>query len=557
MSTPTRDKSSAADPKATEGGASSRHSLMRKRIEALIEPMQPQAVHELYSQMNTADLDDSGVVRAAFIERLNKFRPQRVRRLFSELFVNIWIDDPILLRSRRHVPGAVQRIDVAALWHELSRTALTDLASEAQALLDQLATTMLVNEAMTSPEALALQDKMRLATIRALDQWSSTPATAKPFLDAINRHRLKNARVTGWAQDVIVTVDRGFLSFVREYLAHWSLCTRVLTALPKPASLELAGAERRAQLLLDVDDQFNNLMNRAAPRPDLRFVVPLTYCHSRLDYHCVAQFLHETGGGGPNDDVVTEALVTHFEASCRALVATLENALRIDERPPGATIRLSRQDQTVVEEVMARIDQLVPALVLGGVLEKRLLAPQISNAWEECTAFLTGRLARTITQRITAALLSRSQPTVDHKNLVWLIRLIWWWYFLGRRNEFGDQPFFPKWQTALMEDIQAALNRALKSEQGEQLSDRFDHLLRLNEFADAINLQLAPLLSVSNLNIVSIVSNAMRTLSPQEATQGGLVREYIAKCREEVRKLRRWQSQELTELIRLAETLGL
>ncbi len=555
MSTPPRDKSAETDLKATEGGGEDRHAVMRKRIEALIEPMQPLAVHELYSHMNTSELDENGVVRSTFIARLNKFRPQRVRRLFSEMFVKVWIDDPILLRSRRHVPGAIQRIDVAALWHELSRSALSDLADQAQHELDQLASTMLINDVMTSPAAMTLQEKMRKETIQALDQISANPALSRGFLEAVNRHRLKNAKVTSWIHDVIVAVDRVFLGFVREYLAALPICVRVLNSLPKPASLEQAGVDRRAELLADANEQFYNLMNRAAPRPDLRHFVLLTYCHTRLDYHCLAYYLHEIEGG-TSDDLVTEALVTHFEASSRALVATLENALRIDERPIGASIRLSRQDQTVVEGVMARIDTLVPALISSGVMEKRLLAPLILSAWQDCTVFLTGRLARTVTQRITAAFLSRTQPTVDHKYLVWLIRLLWWWYQLGRRNELGDQPFFPKWQAALMEDLQSALNRALKSEPNEPLNERFDHLQRLNEFAVAVNLRLAPLLSVSNLNVVSIVSHAMRTLPAKEAVQGGLVSDYVTMCREELKKLRRWQSRELADLVALADSLG-
>ncbi|MEI6985393.1 MAG: hypothetical protein WCK65_04620 [Rhodospirillaceae bacterium] len=518
--------------------------------------MPPASAHELYLRFDADDLDRSGEVNLAFVEHLNKFRPQRARRLFTELFVPIWVNDPILQGGSIPIPGLIQKNDVAALWHQLCHTALAEAAHDAQVLIDHLATTMLVNDAIYTPDAISIFDQMRVTTVKALNHVLKNPAYTRKFLEDFNNNRKPDKNSSTYSRSNITPLDRTFLVFMRDFLMMRNICVSVLKIVPLPTSDQPDDIETEAQAIAEVNDSLYNQLDKSACH-ELQFLIPLIQLHTSRRYAAVSLYLHEQSGDIAQNDVVPRALVGHLAAACSTLTTTLENALNIDGRLPSATIRLSRKEQGTAEEAMNRIVQLLPAVTLGGVLEMQRLMPQVINPWQECTKFITMRLARSLAQRTTTAFLSRAQPTTDHQHLVWLIRLIWRWYHLNRRHEFDSLEFFLKWQIALLEDIKVALTKAIKSEPNETPGDRFDHILRLDEFANAVDLSIAPFLSVSNLYVVNIISHGITTMSPHDTAKLALVSGFLASCRQEVKKMRSWQSPELTDLIALAVSQGL
>ena len=550
-----------AVPAEEQDAVDLRHCTIRERIRTLVEPMPMSAVRELYTLMEPdteINQEDRIAVREVFIEHLNQFRPQRARRVFSELFVDIWVDDPMLLRARRPVPGLVLRLDVAALWRQLSRTTLVEIARTAQEVIDRLAETMLINDAMRTPKAMAVQERMRLATVQALeDLLAGDLKSCRAFLDGLNSHRQSEARTLAGIADPILPLDRGFLQFVRDYLASLTLCQRALRAPglhetnDDPSEEE---AEREVDALIKADDAARAQLRDAEPGSALLHLVPLVQLHVRRRYAAVALYLLEAGDPGP----MAEAMLCHFESSCRSLAATLEGALKIDQRTVSAPVRISRRDRATVEAVMTRLQKEIPALILGGILESRVTEPQFLAIWNDTTAFFTGRLVKVISQRITQALTARQQGLLDQADLVWLFRLIWAWQELGRSFELGDQAVFLKWRTHMIEDIHSAVNKAIKFEAGETLPQRIDHLLRLNALADAIGEKISPFLPISSSNIVRMIAEAIRASHGKPTgAKRALIEDFLDSVRDELRKSKRWQSPELANLIDLAQNHGL
>ena len=548
-----------------EDGTGRRHCSVRERIHALVEPMPMSAVRELYAIMEHGDeiaAEDQAAVKAAFVERLNQFRPQRARRLFSELFVDIWVDDPILLRSRRPVPGLVQRIDVAALWRQLSRGPLVDVADAAQQVIDRLATTMLINDAMRTPKAKAVQEQMRLAAVRALDDLlAAGTKAAKAFLDALNRHRESEARALSGVLDPIVPLDRSFLHFTRDYLASLTLCARALAAPGLLAEGEPGSeseTEREADDLFAADRSLRRQLGDSAEHSELAGLIPLIQLHVRRRHGAVALYLRETEGNGARGSALADALFCHFESSCRALVTALESTLRIEARTKEASVRITRRDRATVETAMTRLESELSALILAGMLESRHTEPQFRATWQTASGFVTDRLVTIVGQRVTLALTTRYQELPDQSDVVWLIRLIWSWHHLGRRFGLGEQAFFLKWRTRLMEDVRSALDKAIRYEDGETHSHRLEHLLRLNAIAEAIGHKISPFLPVSSVNIVRMTGEAI--LSGHGRLGGArrtLLEDFLGQVRAELRKSRGWQCPELVKLSRIADAHGL
>jgi len=536
---------------------------VRERIQALVEPMPLPAVQELFNRIEpdgNYDPNSLTAVKAAFIEHLNKFRPQRARRLFTELFVPIWTGDAVLPRARRPIPGAVHRIDVAALWRLLSGFMLAEIADRAQIEIDRLAQTLLINDALQTPEARALGDEMRRTTVQTLDDVLAGTVNSRMFLEAFNKQRQAETRTLGGGFDTIVTLDRPFLQFVREYLAALPACAAALAAsAPRPQAARRpseAESEEEALALLEASERLGDMLSQIAVRSELPFLLPLTQLNVRRRYTTAALYIREIGAG-PRGGPLTDALLGHFEASCRALKGILDSALRLDERAPGASIRITRRERATLDDTLSRLDELIAALMLAGVVENRVTAPQFALVWHELIAFITNRLAIVADQRSVVAFAARAQAVHDHQDVVWLVRMIWALHTLGRRYELGDQAFFGKWRTRLMDELKGAVDRAARVEPGETLGERMEHLLRLNEFAGAVGQKISPFLSVTSPNIVRMIADSMLGTEPLDPARRTLVDDFIIRVREELRRSKRWQSPDLTNLVELAEAQGL
>lgn len=555
------------DDSVPETGTTDRHSSVRERVMALVEPMPLAAVHELYCRIEPLDeLDPEGLiaVKSAFVNHLNKFRPQRARRLFSEMFVPIWTNDPIMARSRRPVPGLVLHMDVAALWRLLSRAALANLAKKAQTEIDRLADTMLINEAMAAPVVKAIGDAMRETTVRALDQALANAANTRTVLENLNKLRAEETRPVAGRMEEPVPVDREFLVFVRSYLANRDVCAEAVresaglaAAPPENATVDDEEYEREAEALLEASERLLDDLDVGGRTSPLAWLLPLIHLNVRRRYAPVAHYLRESGGAGPRGDPLSSALLGHFEGCCRTVVGVLEAALRIDERASGASVRITRREKTAVDDALKRLEEIIPAIQLGGIQESRHTGPQVQQPWTETTAFFARRLTPLVGQRATVAATSRLQATVDHQDVSWLIRLIWSWWELSRKYEIGDTVYFVRWRTRMMEDVRFALDRAARFEEGELPSQRMEHLLRLHDLASAMDLTISPYLSVSSPNIVRMISDAIASDQKMTDAKRELVRGFVDRVRDELRKSKRWQSPELASLVELAEGQGL
>lgn len=569
MNTPSPgSKRKAADGEAA-GGAGSKSSV-QDRVRALVEPMPLPAVHELFRRIEDDQYEQEGLtaVKSAFIDHLNKFRPQRARRLFSELFVPVWTNDAILARARRSIPGLILQIDVGALWRQLSAAALATLAKRAQAEIDRLAATMLVNEALRAPEVTAIGEEMRDITVRALDQALASQTNTRFVLDSLNKLRLSEGRPATGKFDEPFPLDRGFLIFTRDFLAARPECVAALAGSPprlaaarpgeaKDTALAEEAAEREALALLDANDRLIEHLGPDARKSPLSVFLPLVQLNIRRRFTPVALYLREAGGVSPHGDPLSYALLGHFEACCRTVIGVLEGALRIDERAPGSSVRITRRERTTVEDAMDRLRELIPALFLSGVLESRHTGPQVLSPWNDTTTFIVKRLSLVAGQRTTVAVMARAQGVLDQADIVWLIQLIWSWYELGRRYELGDQGYFARWRTRLMEDVKAALDRAAKFEEGESVTERMEHLLRLNEIAGAVDQNVSPFLSVSSPNMVRMIADTLLSAQAMDGSRRALVRGFIDRVREELRRSKRWQDPDLANLVELAEAQGL
>ena len=277
---------------------------------------------------------------AGIVGFLNVRRPQRARRLFTDLFTPVLAeDDPVLLRCARPVPGLIQRVDLAGLWVALECSSFTELTAGVQSALDEQAADTLLDEVLKSPEALEGQRRMRDAALRTLDELLQDGRDLSGFLDLLNRERLAEARRQVSGLEALAPLGRPFLRFVCDYLRVSERCAGQLAASNGDAEANTFAA----LIALNVGRQ----------------------------YGAVALMLRDHGRPKP----VVDALIAHFSACCASL----------GERLYG--------NAAISDDGLGRLTLILPALIVAGVLEDPESGAVFRSDWRRLAGAVEAGLA--------------------------------------------------------------------------------------------------------------------------------------------------------------------
>ena len=308
---------------------------------------------------------------AGIVDYLNVRRPQRARRLFTDLFAPVLAaDDPVLLRAPRPLPGLVQRVDLGGLWAALECFALLELTSAVQSALDARAADTLLDDVLKSPEALDGRRRMGEAAGAFLGSLPAEGGLLTAFLDLLNRERLSEAHRLAPGLGALVPLGPGFLRFIRDYLAVTEGCAGL-------AGVCGADSEATAERLGETADAMRPILGgTGGAASELPHLVPLTALHVGRHYGAVALMARDHGRPRP----VLEALLGHFSACCAAL---------------GERVVASAGD---AEGILGRLTLIMPALIVAGVVDDPECAPLFRAEWrrlvglfEDCLAAAPGR----------------------------------------------------------------------------------------------------------------------------------------------------------------------
>lgn len=545
---------------------------VKERVMSIVAPLPLRFVYEVLRQVCRMPFggrpDRLEEVKHTFVEYLNTRRPQRARRLFTDLFAPILVSDGVLLRAKRPIPGAVQRADAAGLWAGFSRYGFPDLVAKVQGSLDAMAADALLDDVFKSPEAQELQRRMAEEAVRYLNRLLAEGRQVVTFLDFVNRKRLVEARRMALFLESLAPVDRPFLVFVRDYLAAGEACAAYLRhhlgepgdgAITRPAETAWSEleAERRAETMIRAVEEMGETLVPSDCRSELPVLVALATLNVGRQYGAAALYVRESGSPDGVTAYVVEALLGHFAACCVTIAEVLKAALKLDERLPGASVKLTGREMAEIDDVMHRLALVMPALIVGGILENRQTEPVFRYLWDELARFLGERLAVVVAQRITVDVSTRRNATLDHRDMVWLARLIWTWHQLARTY---DQSFgmFDKWRDHILEDVRIAVEQASRLEDGETLAERLGHLLRLNEITAVFGQRITRHLSLASQNVARMMLISLEALAPEtDPEERALLIDFIALARAEKVRSKHWHSEELGNLLELARARGL
>lgn len=528
------------------------HGRVGQRVQELVRDMPLSRMQELYfrlgPELQTAP--ELASVRSALTKLLNNSRPQRARRLFTQSFESIWVNDGVLLHSPPGLPGLVLRRDVDVLWSVLSPSALAALVRTAQADLDALAQDVLIADALKMPEIQALGARMRAKTVAYLTEALASPTATEATLKKLGLQRPADGpmRATQASQ---APFTRNTLEFIRDYLASFDPCAAALDSLARKALVEedsAADSQRNAVALIEDSERMIQNLEHGVRNPALRMLLPLAVLHARRQYQTVACVYREICSDGEAALALSEALLGHFAACCKVLTVTLTQTLHF---------ALTSRARLEVDEVMSRLQWLLPALMFSGILENRQSAAIFHNLSHDTNKFILSKVADIAADRANIAFTARHQAAIDHHDVLWITGLIWRWYQLVNRHNLGDVMPFGKWRNRLMEDLRIAVDQAIRVDPGDTPDDRISHLLRLTGFAEVLDKSISQFLTVSSSNLVHVFGNSLEGLDSPQGALRTLIADFVERVRTELTQSPRWQSTELTDLVLRAEHHGI
>ncbi|CAK0741549.1 transposase [Azospirillaceae bacterium] len=535
--------------------------VIKGQILQLVSKLPAAAVREIVDVIGGNDgggSEKAKIVRQSVIEYLNRLRPHRARRLFTDLFDPFLNSDDNLFRCKNSVYGVVLRADVGGLWTGLSRYAFPDLIEEIQTRLDDMSKENLLERVLISPEAMEFRERMRVAAVRFLDALSADRDLFNQFVQTVNRERKRDAKTKTMFLERLYNIDEPFIRMIVDILTYQPLYSdfikRGLRSIPVGDNSD--DYEKLTEQVLEATEELRKIMADERIHSRYYFMLPLSVIHVKRRYDVGGLYLRHIGIDlGRVGGLMVEAMMIHFQTCCHMISEILTGSLKLNDRVPGSAIKLTVKEKARIDSEMVRLNQLLSAQTIGGILENRRTEPQFRMLWIELSKFLSYKVTIVAHERLSVSILSRAQPTFDHDDMLWLLEMLWGWHKIARRFDIANFDM-EKWREQVLGDMRIALEKALKFEENDKLYDRMGHILRLHQVLAVFDRRIMQFISPSSHNVTQMILDSLQRAGEMRKHEAELIAEFISLARSELEKSRYWKSPELSEVIKIAERRG-
>lgn len=528
---------------------------LREKIDTLVAKLPAGLVYALLSeieQMDTRAPDKVRMVRGYVIDYLNRQRPNRARRLFTSLFEAFLIDDEALYHAGQTIPYAVQRADVGALWDALSHEAFPLLAVQSQETLDLMTRGELLDRVMQSSAARELREQMRAATVAYIDKAFANRKVLEAFLAEMTRNRTRRSKLLSAhinrSPPFAAETLHGLRVILEMAADDADDVAQRLAAIPTAPPRD---AEQADAIADDIGDAAGT-MALTGPGEAVAALFETSTLNVRNAYAPVGRLLNRRETATLRTDPLAVCLTGHFIGVARAFTAVVMGVLRLNDRTAGAMIRPSARDRNRLDGLLTRLEQVVQAVGVSGLRDDKLTEPQFQMAWEAASKMVNTRVAAVALERASLAGAARKQPAQDHGDVLWLVGLVRRWRDVS--TAFGLDAFdLVKWRETLLDEMRACTDKAMRFEEGESLDERMEHLLRIDAVCAVFTQPICGWIPASSHNMNKLIVHRLNNAPTVGRAEQRLIEGVLAQVREELKRSRYWKSNDLVEMLELAD----
>jgi len=514
------------------------------QIDELVRRLPDALAERLYGVIAPAEArgDGTRAVAHALVAKLNGSRPAAIRRLFTGLFEAFLTRETRLLGAAGPGgAGLLTPLDVGALW---SVVADRDgaLSGSAEVLrLQALCADRLVSRVLATDEALALQDRMRRETARALAAALASPAALRSLLDRLTAWRAKEAARTRLGVEPR-PLTRDDIALLLALLENHQEAAGAMERVART----VAGSYGRAQAPLRLADGLARVADEGAAAR-LALLVPITLANRHRAYAAAAAFL--PGADREGQEALVATLVRHLGVVC-GLLGDGASALARADRPFRGPALLPAEARAALDGDLDRLDRLLAVLEEYGVLEherfgaaaRDRLGDMIRRFETELYPFLLDRVAAACGPRRTAA---EAEP------LEWMLGFCMRWRDVLRRGlHWGTR--FTDFRERVTEMLREAFRQSFAQGTPRPAANRLAEAARFAALAARLGEDTGSWITLLDQGVVRTVLERLHDAAPLSPAEEGLACAVLSLARAELKRTRHWRDATLVELDRLA-----
>lgn len=527
----------------------------------LLKRLDNAAVRDLLTMLDAGQLgppsERRSMLRENLIVHLNKHRPQRARRLFTVAFEPFMTRDKRLLHEVERIPGLVHFYDTAGLWDALSTQAFSKLVHEVSDQLDGMLGKQLVDDAITSPEALALLKRMTAASAKYITGILKNRDQVQKFIDRINKSRSDAVEAAGDKNSTMRLIDRNALIMFRDILAADDILGPTIRDFTEQLDTLISRGASDRELAFELGVARDDIVNRlgdAGFDPALANHLPLSLIHVGQKFGLITKYLQNIRAieepsplQREEADMLVDAMIGHFRVASRCLPVELSKALSLDENK-NLPLKISASDRKSVEKLLDILDKSMSALDAVGAFNEKRRETMLRSYLAETEKVLKAKIVNPLFIRAAAAAESRKEASPDHEIVVWATSLLWRWKSILDKNGYGSAEI-TGWRNAVIHEVQPMFREACVQREGEPASGRIAHVVRIFDIIGPLDMHIQEWVSVMHRNLINILMDAFEIQANFTDGERAIIDSVADLAAQELEKTKNWQDTELVEFV--------
>ena len=520
---------------------------LHENLSVLAKRLPRNAVRALVAELSQKSVATvrADQARRALISELNTPRPNRARRLFTSLVEFGFSDDGALFAAggTEHVPGLIQRADIAGLWAALLSHGLAATANEIQARIDTLCGEMVIEDVFLLPEVDALRMRMASEAAAIIGAIDDAPPRQAKFLTALNDARGADIRARFHSE------DRSRLSWKSVRALRQLLCN-VAVVWPQMAAVARGVAHSDGHGPHDADDvaAVNTAVlavERAVAEREARtvcamFVVGVAV-HRRQRYDIAAALLK----GGPIDrdncnGMLAAAICGHLAGVGREMMQRLSEACLAH---PGKLIVLDEAARGGLDALLVRYGLILEAIIRAGLMEHGEAKFLVREAYGDLPKMIEDKVIDPISGRIRADAGAASRQ-VDHADIVRLSQWLSNWLRTVNRATLAGTTI-RSWHDELIGELRREWEAAIRLDEQADRLQRMEKLSRIHELVTSLDGDTRPWLMVISVNTIAIIQSRLERPDPLTTAEAAIAANYLQLVEAEIKRTKHWKIPEL------------
>jgi hypothetical protein len=497
-----------------------------EKVRQVLTPLGRTEKSRLFEMVSQGELQHAQMGRniaRILVELLNGARTEHARRLWTGWFDPILVRDDLTLLCESRLPACLHVIDAGAWWFALSRF-MERLTGEIQTTVTELARDLPLEQVFSSAGARVWSDDLRRESLAVLASCRGKPQVINRLVTEANGHRARLTKERGFRNAAPFTAaDIATLEFMLETAPAWKTFGRSAVATEADALLKVS-----QRLVRDDKCSVDGGCGLALAR---------VHGHREPDF-ALRVF------DAFNTPLARDAIVGHFEFAVQRLRQWLESRWIAKPVQVHSTIEQLQPD-ALLRNVFGWYD--AAGSVDAGQDERA--RTMMNMALSRLIAIVEMDVTQTVTQRILA-MNQRSAPAP----LVEAVLFISAFHTGFTKRDVATSG--RSWVPAVGEHVVGLFNSLVSASAAEPKPDQdVLALARLAELAALVGGRVE--ITALNIALISVVEQCLRRRTEWAPLERRLIDRVVTMSREERRRSKWWVSEEIKNLLEIAEQRGL